>query len=446
MSREVLTASVEKITAELLAASNKTIDSLVNQALAERVRDYDTSYNYDWFKPEKYELPEFKKYSRERLPNIIGWLDLHPDKDNKIKRVYFTLCGRYFFREDISEFLYEKFLDNQLPLSKVNYDKIIVYDTPKHVYACQGCCDFLNRKTSSKICSGEICIGGINQKQKDNSIIFVSFEDYVSGTNGNQTYHLHCNSSSSQGIYRVSTRIIGHSPLITEFYSNVNNNCGNLTGQVSGCICEQFCPRQPNCIFQSSSTKGFISIIRDKWSRLFNDHVELNNFNNQILIKPIEVGLQMYKAEKIKQESDENLRLAEMKLKESKDLLEKLEIEREVFKEQRRLQEEDYALRTEQLREQQSNLLKEKEKLIRQTAIVEKSKKKALDQFAKVSEVKNLRHITERLYEILLEAELLVNDREEDISELIRMLKIESLAQVIATPIDSDEAEPNKIK
>ncbi len=433
MSKEIMEACVEKIANDLLVAANKTIDSLVNQAIAEKVKQYDTSYNYEWFKPEIYELPEFAKYPRERLPDIIGWIELNPDKENKVRTVYFTLCGRYFFKEEINEYLYEKFVTNCVPLSKVNYDKIMSHRSMIHVYACQGCCDFLNRKTNIKNCLGDGCQGGLNEIQKDGTLLFVKFDDYVSCVNGKQTYELDCGSSNRNRLFRVATRQIQNGK--TEFISNKITETGNLTGQIPNCTCNG------NRDSYYYGTK-IVYDIKCIWTSIFSDPEQLKKFNNHVLVHPKEIGLQLLKAEELKQESDTNFKLAESKLIESQVLLEKLDIEKQIFEQEKEANASMYKLRLEQIMQQEAEIQKEKEKLIRQTAIVEKRKKEITEQYAKISEIKNLKFITNKLNDILLESELLVDpDRASEITELLNLLENKKRIEVQATLVETEEDE-----
>ena len=88
------------------------IDLKVDMRLTERALANTTEYDYDWYIPEIYDLPELKEFAREDLPRICGYAKVsnhlceackeynNYDRYNTSKyhifNVFFTLDGQYF--------------------------------------------------------------------------------------------------------------------------------------------------------------------------------------------------------------------------------------------------------------------------------------------------------------------------------------------------------------
>lgn len=343
MSQKILEEFVAKFSNDLLVASKATIDGLVDEAIAERVKSYDKSHVYEWYRPEIYTLPEFSKYSRSQLPNIIrveaiqiiGWdtSSIQNAKQSAAQRGYkfslnsdsyahytrlrhmedyahsethrntfrlsyrdvkvcITLEGQYFFTEELdygAEEVFERMMRRKLPVSKDIYDKII----------------------------------GMTQQQIQ------------------EIFH-----------YRGDTpQLIAH------------------------------------------------------WTT----------------VPAEEMGMQMYKSEQLLEEANKMQKNSSRNLKAAEKLHEELAVEREVFEQQCAAKEEQLALREKAIREQEELAAATREKLIRQTAILEKRRADILEKHAKVAAVKNINDIANRLYDILLEAELLTPEYSDRITDLIKL-------------------------
>jgi hypothetical protein len=356
-TKEMLKTAMESINQEMLNAASKTIDSLVDNLLVDRITAYDPNYHYSWYDPAVYEHPLLKKYSRDELPNIIRVIEgIHINQRSDAEQ-----CKQEIHQEECQ--------------TRMNYPNSQPYPVgyiPNHILSRISNHD--NRRHTLFITlEGDY---------------FLQFEVVIFGMKSVFDRMQKNKLPLRKSIYN---RIMEYTNTNTDKRNNYWNDI-----ELSQIFAE------PNNTSQ---------LIRHYW---FPEH-------------PLEVGLQLYKTEMLNKDTKANL-------DQIKDLNAQLQVEREFYEAERKHRDEQYELRMNQLAEREAECAKDREKLIRQSALIRQRQTEVIEKVRKNDKIENLQAITRRLYNILLETELLLPDYADEIAGLINDLKIDDL------PVDDNES------